>query len=118
MKLTGESLVKLIQDWSELQKCSGNLGQEALRVLNPLMPAAYAKRFPRGGDFDKHARYKASALLVKWLNHDEYHFRDTGIKTLEAMYHTRRMYQPEMDPRDRKKRIDAWNDYIRKERRR
>lgn len=117
LRLTGDKVIEEIEKWEALAQPTASLSEEAKGVLADLAPAL-GKRFPRGGDIDRLERYKASKLLVDWLTHDLYHFRATGIAGLEAMYQTRRMYQPDKQAADRKRLQRDWLNYIKKERNR
>ena len=115
-KLTGETVLEAVEKWDALKKPSEQLDEDAIGVLQEI-PRAVAARFAPGGQFNKHERWKASKILVEWLTHDLRHFRVVAIDTLNAMYKTRLMYQPDMKPGQRRTIQREWEKYIKRKRR-
>jgi len=115
IRLTGDGIVRAVEEWKELDKAPEQLSQDARDVLS-LLPLALQKHFRRGGSINKRERYKVSKRLVRWLTHERFHMRQAGIDSLDALYRTRRSYDPASPPAARAAKQKEWEHYIKRER--
>ncbi|MHC4547187.1 MAG: hypothetical protein ACYTEZ_00285 [Planctomycetota bacterium] len=117
LRLSGESVVKTILDWSEVEKDSPT--EETLRVLEEL-GNVLEKKYARVVDIPKRERHRASLPLVEALTDKRFHVRHAAIEALKKIYRTPNghFYQPDADPKQRKEKQKVWKRFVDREFRR
>jgi hypothetical protein len=114
MKLTGESVVKAILDWEELDKVPPT--EDVQRVLDK-MGDVLEKKYARVVEIPRRERHKAALPLVAALMDERLHVRIGAFEALKKMYRTTAgyLYQPTASAKDRKEKQKIWKRQIERE---
>lgn len=114
MKLTGETVVKAILAWDELDKDPPTADAE--RVLAKLGDVL-EKKYARVVEIPKRERHKAALPLVAALMDERLHVRMGAFEALKKMYRTTAgyLYQPTASAKDRKEKQKVWKRQIDRE---
>jgi len=114
MKLTGETVVKAILAWDELDKDPPS--EDATRVLAK-MGEVLEKKYARVVEIPKRERHKAALPLVAALMDERLHVREGAFEALKKMYRTTAgyLYQPTASAKDRKEKQKIWKKQIDRE---